>query len=289
MAATTTSAVDHLKSLLAEVADIRRAAEVLEWDERVCMPDGGAPIHGEMLATLRRLSHEKFTADAVGKAIESARSALNGNDTVARRLVDVTARDYEKATKVPADFVAEHAQAISAAQHAWGAARAASDFAAFQPHLEKVIELKRRYVAFFPPAAHPYDVLLDDYEPFMTTAEVQDIFATLRPRQVELIRRIGSAPPVDDGFLKVPYSENEMLAFAVDVVTAFGFDWARGRQDKSVHPFCTSFGSDDVRITTRWVEGQPLSLLFGTMHETGHALYEQGVSRTHHRTSLEGA
>ena len=283
----TTSELDQLKSLLAEVADLRRAAELLEWDERVCMPDGGAPTHGEMSATIRRLAHEKFTTDAVGKAIDSARAALNGDD-LAGRLVDVTARDYDKATKVPAGFVAEHAQAVSAAQHAWGAARAASNFTAFQPHLEKVIELKRQYVSFFPPAAHPYDVLLDDYEPFMTTAEVQAIFATLRPRQVDLIRRLGAAPPVDDSFLKASYAENEMLAFAVDVVTAFGFDWSRGRQDKSVHPFCSSFGSDDVRITTRWVEGQPLSLLFGTMHETGHALYEQGVSRAHHRTSLEG-
>jgi carboxypeptidase Taq len=287
MTATTTGELDHLKSLLAEVADLRRAAELLEWDERVCMPDGGATIHGEMSATIRRLAHEKFTTEAIGIAIESARATLDGDD-LARRLVEVTARDYDKATKVPADFVAEHAQAVSAAQHAWGAARAASDFASFQPHLERIIDLKRRYVSFFPPAAHPYDVLLDDYEPFMTTAEVQAIFKTLRPRQVELIRRVGAAPPVDDSFLKVPYAESDMLAFAVDVITAFGFDWSRGRQDKSMHPFCSSFGAGDVRITTRWVEGQPLSLLFGTMHETGHALYEQGVSPVHHRTSLEG-
>jgi carboxypeptidase Taq len=284
-----TNELDRLKSLLAEVADLRRAADLLEWDERVCMPDGGAPIHGEMLATLRRLAHEKFTADDVGRALEAADAARNGNgDGYADRLIAVTSRDFDKATKVPADFVAEHAQVVSAAQHAWGAARAGSNFAAFQPHLEKVIELKRRYVTFFPPSDHPYDVLLDDYEPFMTTAEVKAIFAALRPRQVELIRALGSAPPPEDGFLKVPYAESDMLAFAVDVVTAFGFDWSRGRQDKSVHPFCSSFGAGDVRITTRWVEGQPLSLLFGTMHETGHALYEQGVSPVHHRTSLEG-
>src|SRR5512139_2605679 len=111
----TTTALDHLKSLLADVADLRRAAELLEWDERVCMPDGGASIHGEMQATLRRLAHEKFTADAVGKAIDSARASLDG-DEYARRLVEVTARDYDKATKVPSDFVAEHAQVVSAAQ-----------------------------------------------------------------------------------------------------------------------------------------------------------------------------
>ncbi|HVZ22544.1 MAG TPA: carboxypeptidase M32, partial [Vicinamibacterales bacterium] len=131
-------------------------------------------------------------------------------------------------------------------------------------------------------------VLLDDFEPGMTTADVQQIFATLRPAQVDLIRALAARPPIDDACLRVPYAERDMWDFAVQVITRFGFDWQRGRQDKSVHPFATGIGSDDVRITTRWVEHQPLSLLFGTMHETGHALYEQGVSRKHHRTMLEG-
>jgi carboxypeptidase Taq len=114
------------------------------------------------------------------------------------------------------------------------------------------------------------------------------VFGVLRPRQVELIRQIGAAPQPDDSFLRADYAEPDMSAFAHEVVTSFGFDWARGRQDRSVHPFATSFGASDVRITTRWVPGQPMSLLFGAMHETGHGLYEQGVSLEHHRTQLEG-
>ena len=281
---------DRLKSLLSEVADLRHAADLIEWDERVCMPAGGAPVHGEMLSTLRRIAHEKFTADAMGEAIGAARGVLGDGDadSSASRLVSVTARDFEKATKVPGDFVAEHAEVVSAAQHVWAHARAESSFAMFEPHLEKVLDLKRRYVGFFPPAEHPYDVLLDDYEPSLKTAEVRSIFAVLRPRQVELIRARAAAPPVDDEFLRAAYAESEMLGFAVDVVTAFGFDWSRGRQDRSVHPFATAIGAADVRITTRWVDGQPLSLLFGTMHEAGHGLYEQGVSAAHQRTSLEG-
>jgi carboxypeptidase Taq len=203
-------------------------------------------------------------------------------------MVAITARDYEKATRVPASFVAEHAAAVSAAQHTWARARAEANFALFQPHLEKIIDLKRRYVTFFPPADHPYDVLLDEYEPGLKTAEVRRLFDQLRPRQVALIRRIGDRPAPAPAFLGASYSESDLWAFAVDVITAFGFDWTRGRQDKSVHPFAIGIGSDDVRITTRWVEGQPLSLLFGTMHEAGHALYEQGVSGAHHRTVLEG-
>ena len=286
----TKSELDQLKSLLAEIADLRHAADLLEWDERVCMPSGGAAVHGEMLATLRRLAHEKFTSDAVGDTLESARTALRGSaaDSTDSQLVVVTARDFAKATNVPSDYVAEHAEVVSAAQHAWAQARAESNFGMFEPHLQRVIELKRRYVTFFPSADHPYDALLDDYEPGMKTSEVEAIFAALRPAQVELIRSLDSLTSVNDMFLRVPYSEREMSSFATDVVTAFGFDWKRGRLDRSVHPFATAFGEGDVRITTRWVEGQPLSLLFGAMHETGHALYEQGVSAVHHRTSLEG-
>ena len=285
-----TNGLHKLRSLSAEVADLRRAADLLEWDERVCMPERGATTHGEMLATLRRIAHEKFASAEMGDALEAARAEAGGIDDggAAQRLVEITARDYDKAIKVPAAFVAEYAEAVSASQQAWGQARAQSDFSSFKPFLEKVVALKRRYVAFFPPAEHPYDVLLDDFEPSMKTAEVRAIFDALRSRQVDLIRALGAAPSTDDAFLRVPYAEADMLAFAVDVITEFGFDWTRGRQDKSLHPFATAIGADDVRITTRWVEGMPLSMLFGTMHETGHALYEQGVRPEHHRSALEG-
>jgi carboxypeptidase Taq len=122
----------------------------------------------------------------------------------------------------------------------------------------------------------------------MKTADVQSIFDVLRRRQVVLIGMLAERPQVDDSFLRVSYAERELWDFSVEVITAFGFDWTHGRQDKSAHPFATSFGSEDVRITTRFVEGQPFGLLFGTMHEAGHALYEQGVDRVHHRTQLEG-
>src|SRR5215208_7109420 len=284
------TSVDHLNTLIGEVMDLRHAADLIEWDERVYMPPGGVSTHGEMSATLRRLAHEKFTSAAVGDAILAARNQLATGDpeSDAARTVAVTTRDYDKATRVPADFVAEQAVALSAAQHTWAQARAASDFSLFKPHLEKVIELKKRYVTFFPPAEHPYDVLLDDFEPGMKTRDVKRLFDMLRPRQVAIVRAVAERTTAEQPFLRASYAEADMWGLAVDVITAFGFDWERGRQDKSVHPFATGIGTNDVRITTRWVEGQPLSLLFGTMHEAGHAMYEQGVSGSHHRTSLEG-
>jgi len=281
----------RLNALINEVVDLQHAASLLEWDEQVYMPPGGASTHGDMVATIRKIAHEKFTSDAVGRALEEAsrNGTADGGESDSEKLLAVTAHEYDKALRVPAEFVAEQAQAVSAAQHAWAAARQQSDFAAFQPYLEKVIELKRRYVGFFPAGAHPYDVLLDDFEPSMTTAEVHELFGVLRPRQVALIRGLTAQPQVDDGFLHQPYAEAGMTEFARKVVTAIGFDWTRGRQDRSVHPFATGIGPNDVRITTRFVEGEPLSLLFGLIHETGHALYEQGIAPAFARSLLGNA
>jgi carboxypeptidase Taq len=283
-------AVAKLDALLGEVVDLRHTTSLLSWDERVCMPAGGAPAHGEMLATVRRLAHEKFTSDEVGRLIEQASAALNstapGSD--AARKLRVTARDYDKAIRVPPAYVAEQARVTSAAHQAWREARAASDFRLFEPHLEKVVDLKRRYVGFFQPTAYPYDALLDDFEPGGRTAEIKAMFDVLRPRQVALLRAIHERPSIDDRFLHVLYAESDMLAFSVEAITAFGFDWTRGRQDKSTHPFETAIGPDDVRITTRYDAKNPFEMLFSSLHETGHALYEQGVNPAWGRTLLRG-
>jgi carboxypeptidase Taq len=278
----------QLNAIIGEVVDLQRAAALLEWDEQVYMPRGGAPVHGEMVATIRKTAHEKLTSDEARRLIEHLEPTLPqlDPDSDDHRTIAVTARDHHKARLVPSDFVAEQAQAVSAAQHAWIEARSRSDYAHFRPHLEKIIDLKRRYIGFFPPKAHPYDTLLDLYEPGVTTEEVRALFSVIRPRQVALIRAIAERPQVDTSFLRVPYPERELWQFGEEVITAFGFDWTRGRQDKSVHPFATGIGPDDVRITTRVVDNEPFSLFFGTAHETGHALYEQGIARGFGRTLL---
>ena len=285
------SPLDQLLGILGDIADLQKASALLEWDEQVYMPPGGSTTHGQMGATVRRLAHERFVADEVGTLLERATRDTAGMapDSDTARLLTVTARDYDKARRVPAAFVAEQAQALSAGQQAWIRARATNDFPHFRPHLETLIDLKRRYVAFFPPLAHPYDVLLDEFEPGTTTADVQVVFATLRPRQVALIRELGQLPQIDDAFLHLPYDEDDLWAFSREVVTAMGFDWTRGRQDRSAHPFATGIGSDDVRITSRHTPKEPLSLIFGSIHEAGHALYEQGISQAFARHSLGNA
>ena len=283
--------LDRLLVILGEIADLQKAAALLEWDEQVYMPPGGATTHGQMVGTVRKLAHEMFVTDEVGRLLDVLKSEMAGEDpdSDTARLVAVTSRDYDKARRVPADFVAEQARVLSASQQAWIEARGANDFQRFRPHLERFIELKRRYITFFPPAAHPYDTLLDEFEPGTTTADVQAVFATLRPRQVQLIRELGARPQIEDAFLHVAYDEDRLWSFSREVVTAMGFDWTRGRQDRSAHPFATGIGSDDVRITSRHTPKEPLSLIFGSVHEAGHALYEQGLNPAFARHSLGAA
>ena len=282
--------ITSLNRLLGEVVDLRNAASLIGWDERVCMPPGGVAVHGDMAATIQRIAHEKFTSAEVGRALDSARRDTGSlpPDSAFARLVQVVARDYDRAVRVPGDYVEERAHVVSAAHEAWNLARAQSRFAIFQPHLEKVVRLARQYAAFFEPVAHPYDALMDPYEPGILTSEVQDIFNALRPRQVELVRMIQERTEAVAAFTTADYDEREMLAFSTEVISSFGFDWTRGRQDKSTHPFAVPIGSDDVRITTRFDKRKPFEMLFAAMHEAGHALYEQGVSPEWHRTLVRG-
>ncbi|HEX9331272.1 MAG TPA: carboxypeptidase M32 [Anaerolineales bacterium] len=280
--------LEQLKEKLGEVADIGRAASVLGWDQQVNMPPGGNDARGRQLATLSKIAQEKFIADEVGRLIDDLKQELNGADTDEAALIRVAARNYDKAKRVPPSFIAEQAIVTSKAFEAWVEAKGKSDFSIFQPHLEKVVELVHKYISFFPPADHPYDTLLDDYEPGMKTADVKAIFDRLRPKQVKLIKAIASAKQVKDDFLYKKYNEKKLMDFGVDIVTKFGYDWSRGRQDKAPHPFETTFSVNDVRITTRFEEDNPLAMLFSTMHESGHAMYEQGINPSYERTPLSG-
>jgi carboxypeptidase Taq len=280
--------LDQLKTALAEIADINRAIEVLAWDQETYMPSGAAEARGDQFATLGRIAHIKATSPELGQLLETLKQEMANldPDSDEARLVKIAAHDYEKRTRVPAEFVAESAKVTTLAHEAWVKARQESNFAIFQPHLEKIVELNRRYVGFFPPADHPYDVLLDEYEPGMKTADVKAIFTALRPQQVKLIQAIAARPQVDDAFLRLHYPEKGQWDFGVEVITRFGYDWAHGRQDKAVHPFSMGIAPSDVRITTRVDEHNLGDAFFSTIHEAGHALYELGLPLAYDRTPL---
>ncbi|MCE9645303.1 MAG: carboxypeptidase M32 [Chloroflexi bacterium] len=280
--------LNQLKEILGEVTDLNRAASVLSWDQQVNMPPAGGEARGQQMATLGKIAHEKSTSQEVGRLLDDLKNELSGSDSDDAALVRVATRRYDKDTRVPAEFVAEQAVVTTAAFEAWVEAKGKSDFSIFLPHLEKVVGLVKKYISFFPPADHPYDTLLDDYEPGMKTADVQKIFDDLRPQQVKLIKAISSAKQVKDEFLHKKYNEKKVWDFSEAIITKFGFDWNRGRQDKTAHPFQTTFSVNDTRITNRFEPGSPLATLFSAMHEAGHALYEQGSNPAYERTPLAG-
>jgi carboxypeptidase Taq len=278
--------LNQIKQIFGEVGDLSRAASVLGWDQQVNMPPHGGEARGQQLATLGKLAQEKFTSEEVGRLLEDLKQELPDAETDDGAMIRVAARDYDKAKRVPPSFVAESAMVSSKAFEAWVEAKSKSDFSIFRPHLEKVVEMVKKYISFFPPADHPYDVLLEDYEPGMKTADVQKIFGDLRPKQVELIKAIAESRQVKDDFLRKKFPEKKVWDFSERIITQLGYDFSRGRQDKAPHPFETTFNVNDVRITNRFEPENPLATLFSAMHEAGHAMYEQGINPAFERTPL---
>lgn len=278
----------RLKEILSEVDDLTRASAMLAWDQEAYMPEGAAEARGQQMGTLDKIGHDMFTSPETGKLLESLQKAAKDwdPDSDDARLVKVAAKRYERELKVPSAMVVEKAQLTALASPAWQQARAKAHFPTFQPHMQKILDWTQRYARLFDPQQHPYDALLDKYEPGMKTSEVQAIFNEIRPQQVELIQAISAKGPIDDSMLHQHFPAQKQWDFGVEVITAFGFDWTRGRQDKVTHPFMTNLGYGDQRITTRVYEDFFNAHLFGTMHETGHALYEQGIPKELARTPL---
>jgi carboxypeptidase Taq len=282
--------LERLKTLLAEVTDLEKVKSLLSWDQQTYMPPGGAEARGNQLATLSSISHQKFTVDEIGTLLDDLEKEFKGSDPESDevRFLEVVRHKYDRERLVPSDFVSEQAIVASKAYEAWVKARENSDFSIFLPHLEKIVALKQRYVSFFPPSDHPYDVLLDGFERGMKTAEVMAIFNSLRPQQVELVHAISEKPEIEDSFLNLEYDNGKMWGFSEEIATKFGYDWDRGRQDLAPHPFTTDFSINDVRITNRFEPETPPNLLFSAMHEVGHALYELGINQEYERTPLAG-
>jgi carboxypeptidase Taq len=275
------AALAELKNRLREISDLNYAGAVLGWDQATYMPVGGAGARGRQAALLGRLSHEKSIDPALGRLLDEL--APHGeslpDDSDEASLIRVARRDFEKAIRVPADFVERSSAHGSASFDAWTRARPANDFAAMRPFLEKTVELSREYAGFFVPWKHVADPMIDDFDPGMTTELIRALFAALRRELVPLVQAIcdqAALAPVRD----LPYgtfAEAAQLAFNTDVVRQLGYDFDRGRIDKTHHPFCTKFSAGDVRITTRLDPGDIGQALFSTIHEAGHAMYEQGV------------
>jgi carboxypeptidase Taq len=271
------------------VDDLQRASAVLEWDQQTYMPPSGAAARAEQIATLQEMAHNLFTSDRVGKLLEdlsplAAQLAYESDDA---SLVRVTRREYEKRRRLPDALVAERARTAALAHAAWEIARAESDFDHFRPHLEKIVDLSIQVAEALGYEEHIYDALLDLYEPEVKTAQVASIFGEMKAALMPLVQAISERlDAVDDGVLEGHFELARQQELGSQVLGQMGFDFARGRQDTSTHPFTTSFSPDDVRLTTRFDPQRLPPALFATIHEGGHALYEQGLPAAFVRTPL---
>lgn len=282
--------LQELKTRLAEVNDLNSAAAVLGWDQATYMPSGGAKARGRQLATLDGLAQQKFTDPSIGKLLDELKNHVKDipYDSDEAALIRKTRRDYDRQVKVPAAWVAKFSAHSTAAFQAWTVARPANDFKSVQDNMKKTLDLSREYADFFPGYDHIADPLIDVPDPGMKAADIRQIFSELRQQLVPIVKAITSQAETDDSPLRKGYPEEEQLAFGISVAKDFGLDLNRSRQDKTHHPFCTTFSIGDVRITTRVKEHQLDDALFSTLHETGHALYELGVNPELEATPLMG-
>ncbi len=277
-------AMTELKQQLSEVAMIGSTVAVLGWDERVYMPRNGSAHRANQLAYLTGLRHEKFTSPVIGNLLEKVEGTALVKDPLSIDAVNVREirRAYDKFTKVPKKLVEEIAHTETVAQNAWVEARKKNDFKSFLPHLEKMISLKIQYAEAVGYEEVIYDALLDDYEPGASTKSVTAVFKEFREELVPFVKKILNAPKKPDiSILQRDYPVERQRIFGETVAAAIGFPFSDGRLDITVHPFCTGIGPGDCRITTRYNPRHVGEALFGTMHESGHALYELGLPHEH--------
>jgi carboxypeptidase Taq len=288
-------ALQQLKRLDGEIQTLKYVAAGLGWDQQVLMPQRAVTGRAEQLALIATLIHQKETTDEIGRLLEDLGASDEhpfGSDDLAesdRAYVRAFYRDYRQATRIPAELVERITRVTAVAQSVWAEARKKSDFSLFESNLAEIVDLSIEVADRLGYKEHPYDALIDQYEPGMSTADIARIFRELREGLVPLVRKIKESGQVEHRFMLKAYAADEQERFGRKVLDAMKFDSSRGRLDISIHPFTTSLGSDDVRITTRYHEDRITSSLFSIVHEAGHGLYEQGFSPDHRGTRLHEA
>ena len=282
--------LQDLKTRLLEAGDLDNINALLSWDQTTYMPPGGAEARGRQSALMARMTQEKFIDKKIGKLLDSLRSYEESlpYDSDDASLIRVTRREYERALKVPPPFIGELNEHGARSYQAWTEARPENDFSKVRANLEKTLDLSRKLADYFGNYEHIADPLIDFADYGMKASTVRALFADLRDQLVPIVRAITSQPPVDDSVLHRHYPEAEQMSFGAEVVRQLGYDFSRGRIDKTHNPFMTKFSLGDVRITTRVKEDYLGDCLFSNMHEAGHAMYEQGIDMSYEGMPLGG-
>lgn len=283
-----TPALDELRARLADINALTMARDVLSWDQSTHMPSSGARDRGRHMSVLNRLSHELFVSERTGELLAQADEETAGlpGDHIDSQLLAVVGRDYRRYTKVPPAFLERVSLHTSRTFHEWQQARPADDFARLRPLLEQTVELSREFSSYYTGIAHPADPLIDLADEGFTVATLRPLFARLRAGLVPLVEAVVDRDDSIPSPFQQFFAPDAQLAVGLELAQRFGYDLSRGRLDLAAHPFATSFGVDDVRITTRVDPHDLTQSLFSTLHETGHALYELGVDPRLSGTSL---
>lgn len=282
-----TRAIEALKERFYDIDALNCATAIFDWDQQCFMPQGGAEARSHHTSILGRMAHEALTADATARLIEDATKEAKP-ESLEAALVRVARRRFDLATKIPASLVEEKLRLAATGHEVWVAARKANDFRSFAPTLERMVEICRKEAECLGYKDHIYDALLDQYEEGAKKADVEDMFGKIRQPLVDLVAQIQRyGDPVDNGFLTGDFPAEKQRAFTEKIVQAIGFDFSRGRQDTAPHPFCTGWSVNDVRLTTRFLSNLS-SAVFGSLHEAGHGMYEQGSPVEWDRTPLAG-
>jgi carboxypeptidase Taq len=285
MSHSTQNLYSKYQEITQKAADFNNAAAVLGWDQEVYMPKKGFAFRGRQLATLASQAHELMTSESYGSILQE----LRGKDDLTELQKDnvrLSLEDYEKNKKLSSEFVEKLTQQTSHSYSAWIKSREQNDYSVYAPQLEKMIELKRQQADLYGYDANPYDALLDDYEKGATVAMLDPVFEMVKEQLPSLLRHVTRSQQVDDSFFYRNYSREQQFDFSLEVLKQMGYDMDAGRQDYSEHPFSTSFAPTDVRVTTRVNENNLSSLIWSSIHEGGHALYEQGLPETQYGMPL---
>ncbi|MCB0631836.1 MAG: carboxypeptidase M32 [Saprospiraceae bacterium] len=260
-----------------KLADVEYAIGVLSWDKEVNLPLKGARFRSQQVATLAGIAHDLFTDPDLGKLIEELVADGAELDEAQKRNITLSLRDLKRSRKLDRDFIIRRSQLVSAAYHAWLAARKTNDFSVFADPLAELVAVKREEAEKIGYEHHPYDALLDEFEPGMTSRQLDTLFVEVRERLVDFVRRIREQPEPNDDFLYQTFPKDSQWNYGLALLRKIGYDFDAGRQDISEHPFTINFSPEDVRLTTRVDEHNFATMTWSCLHEAGHGLYEQGL------------
>jgi carboxypeptidase Taq len=270
---------ESYRTHMRKLADVRAALALMQWDQETYLPSKGAGFRAQQVATLSEMAHELAISDKLGHLLESLENSHGLTETELKN-ISLNREDFAKQKKYKPAFVRKMSETVSRSFNAWNQAKKENQFSLFEKELTELVELKKEETQILGYSDHPYDALMDEFEKGCTVKLVDKIFSNMLPKLRSVLEKIQHAQPIDDTFIFKSYDKKKQWDFGMQVIAELGFDFEAGRQDISSHPFSTSFNKNDVRITTRIDEHDFSSMFFSCIHETGHALYEQGLPET---------